>query len=69
MATLGRVCMNPNCEAEIKPPHMLCVKHWASLPPRVKAAVSERLYGWKDNGAARDFLSTWFRSEGKAIAR
>jgi hypothetical protein len=61
-----RACMH--CEADINPPHLLCVKCWFSLPPRVKAAVQERLRGWRAPDAAREIISSYYyRNERKGI--
>lgn len=56
MATV-RVCMCPGCESSVTAPHLCCVRHWRALPSRVQTEVQARLRGWKDTGAAREFLS------------
>ncbi len=56
-------CVFPDCDATVKTPHVTCVAHWRSLPPRIQAAVQERIRGWKDTGAAREFVVLWHRNE------
>ena len=56
-----RGCLFPGCSAQVARPHLLCVSHYRQLPPRIQAGVQERIRGWKDTGAAVDFLLTWLR--------
>ena len=61
---LERKCSAPGCEAAIKAPHICCIAHWRELPPRVQAALQERIHGWKDKDAALVFLASWYSSQG-----
>lgn len=56
-------CMAHGCTQKVSGSHLLCVDHWRILPATVQRAVSERQYGWKDEGAARIYLANHYRLE------
>jgi len=56
------ICCFPNCNTAVTNPHVTCPHHWYSLPSRVQVAVQERIRGWKDAGAAREFILSWHRT-------
>jgi hypothetical protein len=64
-----RVCMKPGCETQVTPPHLLCVHCWHLLPKLAKTAVQERLRGWNDTAAAREYIAMHFRSTERQEAR
>lgn len=57
-----KVCCFPDCETRVEGPHVACTKHWHSLPARVQVAVQTRIRGWRDMGAAREFVVSWLHN-------
>ena len=55
------VCCFPDCTTAVSKPHVTCPHHWYALPARVQAEVQARIRGWKDPGAAREFIVSWHR--------
>jgi hypothetical protein len=51
------------CTEQVPSGRVCCVSDWRGLPPRVQAAVQERLRGWKNEGAAREFVQMWHRNQ------
>jgi hypothetical protein len=51
--------MEPTCELQVSGNHLMCIEHWKVIPPRIQAAVQERLFGWKSIDAAKEYLSNY----------
>lgn len=45
-------CCFPDCKNQIGSSHVVCVRHWASLPGDVRKDVQYRLRGWKNRDEA-----------------
>lgn len=56
-------CMAPTCTKQVDEGRLTCRDCWSALPQTVQQRVCERLYGWKDFGAAREFLSRWYQEQ------
>lgn len=54
-----QTCCFPNCQTTVEKNQATCLHHWYLLPPRVRGAVQERIRGWKNLGAAREFIVNW----------
>ena len=72
MVTVTRKCMDPACQVQVSGNHLMCLPHWKEIPESIQKEVSERLSGWKNIGAAREFLSNFMsqaRAAGKGLAQ
>jgi hypothetical protein len=58
------VCRQPGCVQKVSAGHFMCGPHWANLPCRIQKGIMERANGWKDHGAAVEFLRSYQRQEG-----
>lgn len=56
-----RTCMVKTCGVPVGRRHVMCVRHWQSLPGDVQRAAQERINGWRDEGAARILLAPYAR--------
>lgn len=59
-------CVFPDCNLPMTGAHIACVDHWRSLPPRIRLEAQARIHGWRNIGAAREFVLYWLRSEKRA---
>jgi hypothetical protein len=57
--------MQSDCLRQIPTPYLMCGLHWAKVPGHVKRAVCTRLKGWKNAGAARQYLFDWLQQQKK----
>ena len=46
----------------------MCSECWETVPDDVKREVLKRRYGWKNYGAAEQYLADWARQRKQAIA-
>lgn len=49
-------CCAKGCVTPIADVYLMCTKHWFTVPPNIKDAVSLRLYGWKARETAKKYL-------------
>ena len=65
-----RRCSHPECPVQVTGMAILCVSHWHKTPPRVRAAIQERIHGWKKRDEAivfyKGYLSNLKRQERSA---
>lgn len=54
-------CMVKNCSQRISSDHLMCTRHWTLVDATTKAEIQKRRKGWKDKGAAREYLANWMR--------
>lgn len=55
------VCVYPDCHSKPNRGHVMCLAHWRSLPRDLQAAAQERIHGWHNLGAAREYLALSLR--------
>ncbi len=63
-----RKCMAPGCHKRVEADHLCCLDHWWKLPPITQRGVSERLFGWMNAAAAREYLACYYARAGKERA-
>lgn len=56
-------CMQPGCLTNVSSGHLMCVSHWLRVPGGVRREVQRRMIGWKNRGAARQYLFDWLRQQ------
>jgi hypothetical protein len=54
--------MEPTCKLQVSGNHLMCIEHWKVIPPRIQAAVQERLFGWKSIEEAEIYLLNYIHS-------
>jgi len=72
MVTVTRKCMDPECQVQVSGNHLMCLPHWKEIPESVQKDVCERIFGWKNIAAAREFLHNFItqaRAAGKGLAQ
>jgi hypothetical protein len=63
MTAIPKKCVYPDCPEMVTGGHVACGLHWAGTPDHVKREVQRRLRSWNDQGAAREYLSLYFKGE------
>lgn len=56
-------CAHPGCNAQVRPPRLVCNFHWATLDAAVRAKIRGLLAGQHDRAAAAVVLQDHYLSE------
>ena len=58
-------CIHKDCANRVSGSHIACLWCWKSFPDEIKAGIQERIKGWKNMNAAREFAANFLKTRKK----
>jgi hypothetical protein len=63
-----RICCYPGCKTAVTGTHVACLPHWKLVGLKDRRQAHVRMNGWKNLGAAAEYLAGVFRQQLKGAA-